>query len=334
MVGGVKLQVKNVRIKGMGYFVPKKILTNYELEHMVETTNEWIIERSGIHERRILDKDKMNVEMAIESAHAALEDANINPDELDLIIVATITPDYFTPSAACMVQAAIGADKAAAFDLNAACSGFVYGLATGAQFIASGIYKNVLIIGCEGLSKVLDWGHRSTCVLFGDGAGAAVLTESDSPSLLEFDLGALGTSGMAITIPGTHFSEKDIESRNNERVHTLRMDGREVFKFATKTMSGSVAKLLKDNNLTTDDIKLIVPHQANIRIMQTAAKRLGITMDKIYSVIDKYGNTSSASIPIALCNAVAENRIKAGDKIVLTGFGGGLTWASVIIDWK
>ena len=328
------MQVKNVRIKGIGYYVPKKILTNYELEHMVETTNDWIIERSGIHERRILDKDHMNVEMAVEAADSALENAGISADELDLIIVATITPDYFTPSAACMVQAAIGADKASAFDLNAACSGFVYGLATGAQFIASGVYKNILVIGCEGLSKVLDWGHRSTCVLFGDGAGAAILTESDTPSLIEFDLGSLGTMGKAITIPATHFKEEDIISRNNERAHTIRMDGREVFKFATKTMSRSVMKLLSDNNLTTDDIKLIIPHQANIRIMQTAAKRMGVSMDKIYSVIDRFGNTSSASIPIALCNAVAEEKFVAGDKIVLTGFGGGLTWASVLIEWK
>lgn len=327
------MQVGNVRIKGLGYHVPKKILTNYELEHMVETTNEWIVERSGIHERRILDKDHKNVEMAIGAAKAALDDAGVIAEEVDLIIVATITPDYFTPSAACMVQEAIGADKAAAFDLNAACSGFVYALATGTQFIASGVYKNVLVIGCEGLSKVIDWGHRSTCVLFGDGAGAVLITNSDKPSLLEFDLGALGNMGMAITIPGTHFTEEDIEERNGERVHTIRMDGREVFKFATKTMSGSVKKLLDDNNLTTDDIKLIIPHQANIRIMQTAAKRLKVSMDKIYSVIDRYGNTSSASIPIALCNAVSEGKIEPGDKIVLTGFGGGLTWASLLIEW-
>ena len=234
---------------------------------------------------------------------------------------------------ACMVQAAIGAGGAAAYDLNAACSGFVYALASGAQFIASGIYKNVIVIDCEGLSKVIDWGHRSTCVLFGDGAGAVVITASETPSLIEFDLGASGHLGKAITIPGTHFTEEDIEVRNNERAHTIRMDGREVFKFASKTMASSVLKLLKDNELTTDDIKLIVPHQANIRIMQSAAKRLGVNMDKIYSVIDKFGNTSSASIPIALCNAVTDGSIKPGDKIVLTGFGGGLTWASVLINW-
>lgn len=327
------MQVKNVKIKGLGYYVPKKILTNYELEHMVETTHDWIVERSGIHERRILDKDVMNVDMAIKAANNALADADIEAGELDLIVVATITPDYFTPSAACMVQAAIGADKAAAFDLNAACSGFVYAMSAAGQFIATGMYENVLVIGNEGLSKVIDWGHRSTCVLFGDGAGAAVLTASDKPSILEYDLGALGTSGMAITIPGTHFTEEDIKERNDEMAHTIRMDGREVFKFATKTMSGSVKTLLEDNGLTTDDIKLIIPHQANIRIMQTAAKRLGVSMDKIYSVIDRYGNTSSASIPIALCNAVEEGKIQSGDKIVMTGFGGGLTWASVLIEW-
>lgn len=327
------MQVKNTRIKGLGYYVPKKILTNYELEHIVETTNEWIVERSGIHERRILEKDHMNVEMAIGAAQKALDDACLKAEELDLIIVATITPDYFTPSSACMVQHAIGANKAAAFDLNAACSGFVYALSVGTQFIASGVYKNILVIGCEGLSKVIDWSHRSTCVLFGDGAGAAVITESKNPSLLLFDLGSIGSLGRAITIPGTHFTEEDIEDRNNERVHTLRMDGREVFKFAVKAMSDSIARLLVDNAITIEDINLIVPHQANIRIMQTAAKRLGVDMDKIYSVIDRYGNTSSASIPIALCNAVNEKRIKPGDKVILTGFGGGLTWASVLIDW-
>jgi len=327
------LQVRNARIKGIGYFVPKRILTNYEIEHIVETTNEWIVERSGIHERRILDKDHMNAEMAVEAARDALDNAGLAAGEIDLIIIATITPDYFTPSMACMVQSEIGAVNAAAFDLNAACSGFVYALATGSQFIASGIYNNILVIGCEGLSKVIDWGHRSTCVLFGDGAGAVVLTASDNPSILEFDLGASGHLGKAITIPGTHFTEEDLEARNNEHAHTIRMDGREVFKFATKTMAASITKLLNDNNLTMDDIDLIIPHQANIRIMQTAAKRLGISMDKIFSVIHKYGNTSSASIPIALHDAVKEDKIKAGDRIILTGFGGGLTWASVIIEW-
>jgi 3-oxoacyl-[acyl-carrier-protein] synthase-3 len=195
------------------------------------------------------------------------------------------------------------------------------------------MFKNVLVIGCEGLSKVIDWGHRSTCVLFGDGAGAAILTASEDPSIIKFDLGAIGKLGMAITIPGTHFTEADLEARNNEHAHTIRMDGREVFKFATKTMAKSVKKLLNHNKLTMDDIDLIIPHQANIRIMQTAAKRLGISMDKIYSVIHKYGNTSSASIPIALHDAVEEGRVKAGDRIVLTGFGGGLTWASVLIEW-
>lgn len=327
------MQLQNVRIKGMGYFVPKRILTNYELEHMVDTTHEWIVERSGIHERRILDKDRMNSEMAVSAAKDALTDSGLDAGDIDLIITATITPDYFTPSMACMVQAAIGADKAAAFDLNAACSGFVYALATGSQFIATGVYKNVLVIGCEGLSKVIDWGHRSTCVLFGDGAGAVVLTASDTPSIMKFDLGAIGKLGKAITIPGTHFTEEDLEERNNEHAHTIRMDGREVYKFATKTMAASVSNIISECGMTMDDIDLIVPHQANIRIMQTAAKRLGIGMDRIYSVIHKYGNTSSASIPIALHDAVAEKKVKAGDKIVLTGFGGGLTWASVMIEW-
>lgn len=327
------MQVQNVRIKGIGYYVPKRILTNYELENIVETTNEWIVERSGIHERRILDKDSMNSEMAVEASKAALENAGITAEEIDLIIFATITPDYFTPSAACMIQDALGADKAAAFDLNAACSGFAYGVATGTQFIKTGVYKNVLVVGSEVLSKVIDWKHRSTCVLFGDGAGAAVLAPSDKPGITGFDLGATGKLGKSITIPATHFNEKDLEERGGKREHTIRMDGREVFKFATKTMARSVKKLLAENNLTMDDIDLIVPHQANIRIMQTAAKFLGISMDKIYSVIHKFGNTSSASIPIALADAVFAGKIKPGDKVVLTGFGGGLTWASVLIEW-
>lgn len=327
------MKLNNVMIKGIGYYVPNRILTNYELEHMVETTNDWIVERSGIHERRILDKDHLNVEMAINAAESALSDAGLPADEIDLIILATITPDYFTPSSACMVQEAIGAVNAAAFDLNAACSGFVYAMSTGCQFIANGTYKNVLIIGNEGLSKVIDWGHRSTCVLFGDGAGAAVLTSSENPSIISFDLGAAGNLGKAITIPGTHFSEEDLAQRGNERSHVIRMDGREVFKFATRKMASSIKQLLEKNNLNMDDIALIVPHQANIRILQTAAKKLGVEMDRIYSIIHKYGNTSSASIPIALCNAIEDKRIKPGDNIILTGFGGGLTWASALIKW-
>jgi 3-oxoacyl-[acyl-carrier-protein] synthase-3 len=300
---------------------------------MVETTNDWIVERSGIHERRILDKDMKNTDMAVNAGKKALEDSGIAPSDLELIIVATITPDYFTPSTSCVVQGKLGASNAAAYDVNAACSGFVYGLANATAFIRSGMYRNALVIGSEALSKVIDWGHRSTCVLFGDGAGAVVLEASEEKGIVDFDLGASGHLGGAITIPGTYFSEKDIEERNNERSHVIRMDGRDVFKFATRTMAKSVKNLLKKNETDIDSIDIIVPHQANIRILQTAAKKLGIGMDRIFSIIHKYGNTSSASIPIALCSALEEDRIKSGDNVVMTGFGGGLTWASALIKW-
>jgi 3-oxoacyl-[acyl-carrier-protein] synthase-3 len=201
------------------------------------------------------------------------------------------------------------------------------------QYIASGVYDSILVIGNEGLSKIVDWEHRSTCVLFGDGAGAAVLTESDKKGIIDFDLGAVGEMGMAITAPCNHFSPDDIAARDNERKHVIRMDGREVFKFATRKMAESVGTLLDKNKMGIGDVDLIIPHQANIRILQTAAKKLGIGMEKIYSVIDRYGNTSSASIPIAMCEAYSEGRIKKGDTIVMTGFGGGLTWASVLMEW-
>jgi 3-oxoacyl-[acyl-carrier-protein] synthase-3 len=232
-----------------------------------------------------------------------------------------------------MVQSEIGASNAAALDVNAACSGFVYAMATATAFIKSGMYRNALVIGSEALSKVIDWNHRSTCVLFGDGAGAVVLEASDEPGVLAFDLGAAGNLGSAITIPNTYFSEEDISQRNNELSHVIRMDGREVFKFATRTMASSVEKLLEENGVSKDEVDIIVPHQANIRILQTASKKLGIEMDRIYSIIHKYGNTSSASIPIALHCAVSEGRIKSKDTVVMTGFGGGLTWASALIKW-
>ena len=327
------MELSEAAIAGAGYFVPNRILTNFELEHMVETTNDWIVERSGIHERRILDKELKNTDMAVEAGRNALLDAGMEASELDLIIIATITQDYFTPSSACVVQAGLGAFNAATFDVNAACSGFVYALASATSFIRSGMYRNALVIGSEALSKVIDWNHRSTCVLFGDGAGAVVVKASEEKGVCAFDLGAAGNLGNAITIPGTYFSDKDIADRNNERSHVIRMDGREVYKFATRTMASSVKKLLKENNKTNDDVDIIVPHQANIRILQTASKKLGIGMDRIYSIIHKFGNTSSASIPIALCNALEDGRIKSGDTIVLTGFGGGLTWASALVNW-
>ncbi|HPQ46248.1 MAG TPA: beta-ketoacyl-ACP synthase III [Clostridia bacterium] len=327
------MNIIQTAITGTGFYVPNRILTNHELEHMVETTDEWIVERSGIHERRILDKEKRNTDMAVAAGKMALTSAGVNAEELDLIIVATITPDYFTPSVACMVQNEMGASKAAAFDVNAACSGFVYAMATANAYIKSGMYKNALVIGSEALSKVIDWNHRSTCVLFGDGAGAVVIEASEASGIVAFDLGASGDLGNAITIPGTYFSEDDIRDRNNELSHVIRMDGREVFKFATRTMASSVEKLLEENGVAKEEVDIIVPHQANIRILQTASKKLGIDMDRIYSIIHKYGNTSSASIPIALHSAVSEGRINSGDTVVMTGFGGGLTWASALVRW-
>ncbi|SDF77099.1 beta-ketoacyl-ACP synthase III [Sporolituus thermophilus] len=325
---------RGVGILGLGCYVPEKVLTNHDLEKMVDTTDEWIVERTGIRERRIADPDVATSDLATRAAERALSDAGISADELDLIIVATATPDMFFPSVACLVQDNLKATRAAAFDLAAGCSGFVYGLTVGAQFIKTGLYKKVLVIGAETLSKILDWTDRNTCVLFGDGAGAAVLSETEPGcGLIGFHLGADGSGGDLLKLPAGGSRLPSSVETVSQRLHFVHMNGNEVFKFAVKVMGEAAIKALENAGLGHQEVDCLIPHQANIRIIQSAAKRLKLPMDKVIVNVDKYGNTSAASIPIALEEAVQSGRVKNGDVVVLVGFGAGLTWASCVIKW-
>jgi len=321
-------------ILGTGRCLPEKILTNQDLERMVDTSDEWIIKRTGISERRILEEGRPASELALEAARQAVSDAGITAEDLGLIIFATITCDYHTPSMACIIQKELGAKNAAAFDLNAACSGFVYGLTVANQFVAGGLYKYVLVIGCEILTRVVDWKDRNTCVLFGDGAGAAVIGRVESGyGVLSTHLGADGSMGEAITVPAFYLTEKDIEKRTGENKKAIWMDGAEVFKFAVKIMASATRKVLEQSAVSIEDLALIIPHQANIRIIDGASRQLGIATEKVYANVHKYGNISAASIPVALDEINRAGTLKKGDNIVLVGFGGGLTWASALIRW-
>jgi 3-oxoacyl-[acyl-carrier-protein] synthase-3 len=324
------------KIAGTGKYLPEKVLTNADLEKMVDTSDEWIIARTGIRERRLTDENTFTSDIAAKAAQSALEKANIDAADIDLLIVATATADKITPTTACMVQNIIGASKAACFDINAACTGFIYALSVANQFIKSGTYKNALIIGAECLSKITEYKDRNTCVLFGDGAGAVVLTATNKPAdsepsgVLAVRLGADGTGGNVLTVG--NFREDDDKSRRpfgNPR--TLWMDGSEVFKFAVRIMTDEVNAILDYADKTIDDLALIVPHQANIRIIDGAVKRLKCDKNKVFTNLYKYGNMSAASIPIALCEAIEEGKLKDGDLFVLVGFGGGLSWGSALI---
>lgn len=327
--------MKAVGFLGIGCYVPEKVLTNFDLEKMVETNNDWIIERTGISERRIAADDQATSDLAFIAATRALEDANVKPEDLDLIIVATESPDTKFPSTACLIQDRIGATKAAAFDLGAGCSGFVYGSAVASQMIATGLYKKALVIGAETLSRIVNWEDRNTCVLFGDGAGAAVLGEvEDGYGILGIDLGADGAGGDYLILPaGGARKPATIETVNNKE-HSIYMNGNEVFKFAIKIMPKTTMNVLKKANLNKEDLDIIIPHQANIRIIDSAARRLKIDKDKIYVNVQKYGNTSAASIPIAMCEAKEEGKLVKGQNVELVGFGAGLTWASMILKWS
>ncbi len=324
---------KHGAIIGLGYSLPDNIVHNSDLEKLVDTTDQWIRERTGIKRRRILDREKPSYDMGVKASKQALKNAKMSSKDIELIIVSTESPDYLTPSMACVIQDKIDAENAAAFDLNAACSGFVYALAVADQFIQTGMYKNILVVACEGLSKVVDWKDRNTCVLFGDGAGACILTPSENAGLVNYDLGADGKKRKAITIPLTHFNEEELFKRNNKREQVIYMQGREVFKFAVTAMTKSVKKLLTEENMSTDEIDWIIPHQANMRIITNSIKKLDFPIEKVIITLDEYGNTSSASIPIAMAEANEEGKFKSGDNIILVGFGGGLTWASTLIKW-
>lgn len=308
-----------VGVLGIGHYVPEKILTNKDLEKMVDTNDEWIRTRTGIEERRIAEDDMDTSDMAFLAVQNALEDGNINAADIDLILVATVTPDTPFPSVSCMLQDRLGATKAAAMDISAACSGFMYGMVTAKQFIETKAYKNILVVGVEKLSKITDWSDRNTCVLLGDGAGAAVIGEvSEGKGILSFELGANGAGG------------KELYQNDNDH---LVMNGREVYKFAVRQMPESSVNVIEEAGYNKEDVDYLVPHQANIRIMEAARQRLGISEDKMAKTISKYGNNSAASIPIALSESVKNGKIKDNDLIVLVGFGGGLTWGAVAIRW-
>ncbi len=327
-------KVSSAGILGTGYYVPEKVLTNFDLEKMVDTNDEWIVERTGIRERRIAEKDVPVSELAYRAAVMALEDAGVAADELDLIIVATLTSDRVIPSTACVLQDRLGARHAAAFDLAAACSGFAYSSAIACQFIQSGAYRKVLVIGAETLSKTVDWTDRNTCILFGDGAGAAVYgAVEDGYGMLSFDLGSDGSGADVLDIPSSGSLHPVTEETIARRMNFIHMDGKEVFKFAVKIMGKTVLNSLEKIQMDQSAIDWMVPHQANIRIIQSAAKRLHMPMDKVIVDIEKYGNMSAASIPVALAEAAREHRFKKGDIIALAGFGAGLTWASCIMKW-
>lgn len=325
----------SVGISGVGSYVPEKVLTNYDLSKVVDTNNEWIVERTGIEERRIADKNQSASDLAIQAALKALEDAKIKPEEIDLIIVATVTPDYFFPSTACVIQSSIGATKAAAFDMSVGCSGFVYGIATGANFISSGIYKKVLVIGSEVLSKIVNWEDRNTCVLFGDGAGAVVLEECEEGyGILSYELGSDGSNGESLIVPaGGSKLPTSLDTVEN-KLHSIHMEGRDVFKFAVRIMEKASLDAVEKAKLKLEDLDFLVPHQANIRIIDAALKKLKLGRDKACINLNRYGNMSSASIPVALDEALKEGRIKKGDNLVLVAFGAGLTWGSMVIKWN
>ena len=316
----------NAGILGTGFYVPEKIMTNADLEKIVETSDEWIVERTGIKERRIAEDNQPMSDLALRAAKAALADAGVAAEDLDLIIVATLTSDRIIPSTACMIQNLLGAKHAAAFDLSAACSGFAYAASVAAQFIETGAYKKALVIGAETLSKYINWEDRNTCVLFGDGAGAAVLGQvEEGYGILSFDLGSDGSGGDAIQIPSSGSLMPVSKESIDQKLNLIHMNGRDVFKFAVKAMGKTVKNSLAKIDMPQEKIDWLVPHQANIRIIESAAKRLSMPMDKVIVNIHKYGNMSAACIPIALAEAAAAKRFKKGDIIALSGFGAGLT---------
>jgi len=325
--------MKKVGIIGVGEYLPKKILTNADLEKMVDTSDEWITTRTGIKERRLAAKGEAASDLATHAAKEALFNAGLNAQGVELIIVATITPDMQFPSTACFVQANLGAKKAVCFDISGACSGFVYAISVAQQFISSGTYQNALVIGSEVLSSITDWQDRNTCVLFGDGAGAAVLGEVKEGGILSAYLGSDGSLADLLMAPAGGSRNPASTKTLEEHLHYIKMEGNELFKIAILKMIEAAQEALKQAGLKREDIDLVIPHQANIRIIMAAAKRLGLPENKIYLNIERYGNMSSASTATALCEAVKEGRIKKGDIVLLDAFGAGLTWGACIIKW-
>lgn len=326
--------LRDVGILGTGSHLPERVMTNHDLAEIVETSHDWIVTRTGIESRRIADENTATSDLAYKAAEKAIEAAGLTPEQIDLIIVATITPDYHFPATACIVQDKIGAVNAAAFDLEAACSGFIYGMAVGQQFIATGMYEHVLVIGAETMSKILDFEDRGTCILFGDGAGAVVLGPvAEGKGIRSMELGADGKGGKSLLQPAGGSRMPATPETVAERLHYVAMDGNDVFKFAVRTMGGASARVVEKAGLDVSEVDFLVPHQANMRIIKSAAKRLKLPLEKVHVNLDKLGNMSAASIPVALDEAVRAGKIKDNDKIVLVGFGGGLTWGACVLNW-
>jgi 3-oxoacyl-[acyl-carrier-protein] synthase III len=324
----------NARITGWGMYAPSRILTNDDIAKLVDTSDEWIVSRTGIRERRIAADDETTTDLSVNAARDALAVAGLDPAELDLVILATCTPDYPLPATAVMVANELGATRAAGFDVQAACSGFLFALASGASFVQSGMYRNVLIIGVEILSRFLDWTDRTTCVIFGDGAGAVLLQASDEPGgMLGLDLFSDGAGCQAIIVPGGGAIHPASHETVDARMHNLRMLGSEVYRYATRQMGESALAALRNAGLGVDDVDQFVFHQANLRIISSVQRQFGIPDEKTFVNIEKYGNTSAASVPMALVEAVASGRVKVGDRVLMVAFGGGYTAGGAVFEW-
>jgi len=330
------LSTSRAKITAVSHYLPERRVTNKDLEKMVDTSDEWIVERTGIHERRIAAKGQATSDLAAEAARRLLEKREISAAELDLIIVATVTPDMFFPSSACLVQNKIGASHAWAFDLSGACSGFLYAVATAAQFIGSGVHKKVLVVGADVMTSIIDFKDRATCVLFGDGAGAVLLepAEDGEKGIIDFMLRSDGSGGQFLYMPAGGSLNPASPETVEKRMHYVHQDGRNVFKFAVRGMADISHEILSKHGLAAKDIKLYIPHQANLRIINAAVEKMGLTPSQVAINIDRYANTTAGTIPICLSEAVESKQITTGDLLLLASFGAGFTWGSLLLRWE
>ena len=322
-----------ISITGIGAYAPDRVVTNDDLSQMMDTSDEWIVERTGIRERRVAADDQALSDLALPAARQALEQAGVNAGTIDLVVVATVTPDMAFPSAGAIIADELGAPDAAAYDLSAGCTGFMYAVAQGYGMLAAGLARNVLVVGGDVLSRILDWSDRGTAVLFGDGAGAVVLQRVSEGGFLGFELGADGSGGPQLFLPAGGSRAPATAETVAERKHFVQMNGREVFKFATRVLVTSAEKVLAECGKTVEDVDVYIPHQANVRIIDHAAEKLGIPREKVVINVERYGNTSSGSIPLALADAQADGRLQDGALVLMTGMGAGLTWGSGLIEW-
>jgi 3-oxoacyl-[acyl-carrier-protein] synthase III len=333
VIGSATQNGMRVSITGLGCHVPERVVTNDELSELVDTSDEWIVERTGIRERRIAGPDEALSDVAMPAAEQALETAGVRAEEIDLLIVATVTPDMAFPSTGALLADRLGARDAAAYDLSAGCTGFMYAIVQAHGMVAAGLSKKALVVGGDVLSKIMNWHDRSTCVLFGDGAGAVVLERVSEGGFLGFELGADGAGGVDLHLPAGGSRMPTTAETLGTGAHYVHMNGREVFKFATRVLVSSAEAVLAECNATVDDVDVYVPHQANVRIIDHATKKLGIAPERVVVNVDRYGNTSSGSIPLALADALTDGRLRAGELVLMTGMGAGLTWGSSLLEW-